>query len=343
VPQSEPRGDSVDAGGDAPLLSLVLTGRNDGYGGDFLARFFRSLRFNHQQLSARGISHELVFVEWAPPPDRPLIRDEIATAIPELDLAVCSWYVVDPQYQEVLSLNPRLEYLEFPAKNVGVRRARGRFVLTSNCDVCLGRRVVEALAGGMLEPGVLYRAARHDVNLPAGRPLDWSVLEDPQCLAGPAHVLKPPYMGSATGDFVMLDRQSFHAIGGFNEVYRVARIGIDRNVLVKALSHGLRIADVGGPVYHENHEGSYRLNPRAYEGRETEAPWGDRRWHSGGVSYVNAPNWGLADAPVREIGNRTWYLEFSWTAVPPAVDLRRIVLPVARGSGPPPGHYVRKR
>ena len=146
----------------------------------------------------------------------------------------------------------------------------------------------------MLEPRVLYRAPRHDLTLPAERPpLDWSVLEDPRNLAGPAHVLKPPYMGSATGDFVLLDRESFHEIGGFNEVYRVARIGVDRNILVKALSSGLRIADIGGPVYHENHEGSYRLNPTAYAGRETEAPWGDRRWHSGGVSYVNPPTWGL--------------------------------------------------
>jgi hypothetical protein len=172
---------------------------------------------------------------------------------------------------------------------------------------------------------------------------DWDALEDPRHLAGPAHVLKPPYMGSATGDFVLLDRESFHEIGGFNEVYRVARIGVDRNILVKALSNGLRIADIGGPVYHENHEGSYRLNPTAYAGRETEAPWGDRRWHSGGVSYVNPPTWGLSDAPIRAIAERVWYLDFSWDAVPPLVELQRVVLPVARGSGPPPGHYVRKR
>jgi hypothetical protein len=337
-------GGIADAGDQRPALSLVLTGRNDGYGGDFLARFFRSFRFNHQQMVLRGIAHELVFVEWAPPHGAALIRDRIFDAIPELDPSVCSWYVVDPRYQEELSLNPRLEYLEFPAKNVGVRRARGRFVLTSNCDVCFGRQIFDALAGNTLEPRVLYRAPRHDLTLPAERPpLDWSVLEDPRNLAGPAHVLKPPYMGSATGDFVLLDRDSFHEIGGFNEVYRVARIGVDRNILVKALSSGLRIADIGGPVYHENHEGSYRLNPTAYAGRETEAPWGDRRWHSGGVSYVNPSTWGLSDAPVRAIGDRTWYLDFSWEAVPPLVDLQRIVLPVARAGSPLPGHYVRKR
>jgi hypothetical protein len=327
-----------------PLLSIVLTGRNDGYGGDFLARLVRTLRFNLRELGARGIIHEIVFVEWAPPVERPSLREALFDAAPELDPHVFAWYAVDPQYHTVLSLNPRLEYLEFPAKNVGVRRARGRFVLTSNCDVYFGRRIFDTLADGTLEPGVLYRAPRHDLTLPGERPsLDWSLLEDPRHLTGPAHVLKPPYMGSATGDFVLLDRESFHEIGGFNEIYRVARIGVDRNILVKALSSGLRIADIGGPVYHENHEGSYRLDPTAYAGRENEAPWGDRRWHSGGVSYVNPPTWGLSEAPVREIGERIWYLDFSWEAVPPLVDLRRIVLPVARPGSPAPGHYVRKR
>jgi len=327
-----------------PLVSLVLTGRNDGYGGDFTSRFFRTLRFNHTQLRARGIAHEVVFVEWAPPPGNPLLADQIFDAIPDLDPGVCAWYVVDRRYQEALSLNPRLEYLEFPAKNVGVRRARGRFVLTSNCDVYLGRRVLEALESGRLAPRVLYRAPRHDIKLTVDQSsLDWAVLEDPRNLDGPAHVLKPPYMGSATGDFVLLDRDSFHEIRGFNEIYRGARIGIDRNVLVKALSSGLTIEDIGGPVYHVNHVGSYRVAPAAYAGREAEAPWGDRRWHASGVSYANPPTWGLSTAPQRQATDRVSYLDFSWEAVPPLVDLRRVVLPVARQGGPPPGQYVRKR
>lgn len=327
----------------APMVSIVLTGRNDGYGGDFVARFFRTLRFNHRQLVARGIAYELVFVEWAPPPHTPRLIERLVEEIPELGPELRAWYVVDPQYQEALSLNPRLEFLEFLAKNVGIRRARGRFVLTSNCDVFLGRRVLDALQQDTLRPGTLYRAPRHDVALPeqCGE-IDFAVLEDPAILAGPAHRLKPPYMGSATGDFVLLDRNSFHRIRGFNEVYRVARIGIDRNLLVKALSSGIDIADIGGPVYHVTHEGSYRLNPTAYAGREAEAPWGDRRWHAGGVSYVNPPTWGLADAPVRRAG-LWWHVDFSWRAVPPLVDLRGVVLPTARLGMPTPGQYVRKR
>ena len=326
-----------------PYVSVVLTGRNDGYGGDFVERFFRTLRFNLQQFRAHGITHELVFVEWAPPPGQPLLVERVFDEVPELDPACCAWYVVDPAYHEALSLNPRLEYLEFPAKNVGIRRGRGEFILTSNCDVFFGRRIIDVLARRALEPCVLYRAPRHDIDLPPEcAALDWEVLEDPAVLAGPAHRLKPPFMGSATGDFILLDRASFHRMRGFNEIYRVARIGIDRNLLVKTVSMGFRIADIGGPVYHVNHEGSYRLNPAAFAGREHEAPWGDRRWHSAGVSYVNPESWGLASAPTRNDRHCT-HLDFEWQAVPKAVDLKGVVLPVARHGHPYPGQYVRKR
>ena len=209
--QSEPGGAPHTSADSSPLLSIVLTGRNDSYGGDFAARFFRALRFNHEQLTARAIAHEVVFVEWAPPPDVPLLFERLASEMPSFNRCVCSWYVVDPSYQFALSLNPRLEYLEFVAKNVGVRRAAGRFILTTNCDVYLGRRVLDALERETLEPRVLYRAPRHDLNLPnAHSHVSWELLEDPANLAGPAHVLKPPYMGSGTGDFVLLARESFH-------------------------------------------------------------------------------------------------------------------------------------
>jgi hypothetical protein len=344
VPPSDAGPADAPSAASDPLLSIVLTGRNDGHGGDFVSRFLRALRFNHRELVSRGIGHEVVFVEWAPPAGAPLLIDRLLEAAPEIDPAVCSWYVVDGRYQEALSQNPRLRYLEFLAKNAGVRRARGAYVLATNCDVYLGRQVVDALAARRLRPRVLYRAPRHDIKLTVDQSsLDWEILEDPRNVDGEAYALKPPYMGSGTGDFVLLDRESFHAMRGFNEVYRVARIGIDRNVLVKALSSGFAIEDIGGPVYHVNHVGSYRVDGGAWAGRESEAPWGDRRWHASGVSYLNPRDWGLARAPERRLSGQVVRLDFDWEAVPDLVDLRRVVAPVAREGLPRPAQYVRKR
>ena len=190
----------------------------------------------------------------------------------------------------------------------------------------------------------MYRAPRFDIKFAADySSLDWDVLEDPRNLDGVPKQLKPPFMGGGTGDFVLMDRPSFHEIRGFNEVYRAARFGIDHNVLVKALSSGLSIEDIGGPVYHINHVGSYRLTADVYAGREAEAPWGDSRWHSRGVVYSNPETPGdWQKAPMRESAERCWHLDFSWDAVPPLVDLKGVVLPAASAGGPAPGRYVSK-
>jgi hypothetical protein len=240
-------------------------------------------------------------------------------------------YVVDPAYQEALSLNPRLQYLEYPAKNVGIRRATGEFVLATNCDVLLGRHVLDVFARKALAPRTIYRAPRYDLQpevIPE-RPA-WSDVEDPRRLHSVPPVLKPPLFAGGTGDFVLADRGAFHELRGFNEVYRGVRFGIDPNFLVKALSAGVPIVDIGGPVYHINHEDSYRLNRQTYAGREADAPWGNVRWHSRHVVYANPEDWGLAGARETAIDAATRRLEFSWAAVPPLVDLRRVVLPVAR-------------
>jgi hypothetical protein len=326
-----------------PYLSVVLTGRNDDYGNDFRTRFLRTLEFNHCELVRRGVCFEIVFVEWAPEPERPLLMDIVPDALPALrDSTTFHGIVVDRRYQQALSLNPRLEYLEFLAKNVGIRRSAGEYILATNCDVFLGRRVLDVIEHGALEPRVLYRAARHDLKMTVDTSrVDWRLLEDENSLERRGHVLKPPLYGGGTGDFILLDRSSFQALRGFNEVYRVARIGIDQNFVVKVLSAGLTIRDIGGPVYHLNHPGSYQMSRELYKGREAEAPYGDIRWHSRSVVYVNPQTWGLARAPERARGTQKISLEFSWDAVPPLVDLRRVVLPAARPGAPDPSSYAR--
>ena len=326
----------------APLVSIVLTGRNDEYGVDFQTRFLRTLAFNTRELAARKIPYEVVFVEWAPDPRRPLLVDIVVDAIPALrDNPAFRGIVVDRAYHAALSLNPRLEYLEFIAKNVGIRRALGEYVLTTNCDVFFSRAVLDVLQQARLERRVLYRAVRYDVKITVDSSLvDWEMLEDPRNLEHPPRTLTPPFMGGGTGDFLLLDRASLHGVRGFNEVYRVARVGVDHNFVVKVLSDGLSIRDIGGPVYHLNHLGSYRITRHVYKGREAAAPYGNIRWQSRGVIYVNPTTWGLANAPAVQQSAQTSTLRFSWDAVPPLVDLRRVVLPVARAGAPYPGSYV---
>ena len=309
-----------------PYLSIVVTGRNDGYGGDFVERFLATLQFNHRELTARGITHEFVLVEWAPVPGAPLLADVMDARCPSPVAAMLRTVIVDPAYQDAMTLNPRVVYQEFLAKNAGIRRARGEYVVVTNSDVMFGRHILGRLERQELEPAVLYRAPRYDLvgSLDIDR-LEWASLEDPANLARPAKRIRPPYFRGATGDFIALERASFHRLRGFNEIYRVARIGIDANLLIHALASGVRIVDIGGPVYHIDHELSYQKVRTTYEGREAEAHYGDVRWNFNAVVYRNRDQWGLSDAPERRLGSRRTRLDFSWDAVPPMVDLSGIM------------------
>jgi hypothetical protein len=312
----------------SPLLSIVVTGRHDNYGGDFNDRFFTALRFNHARLAERQVPFEVILVEWNPIPGSPYLSELVARACPQLDATVLRRIVVAPEYHAALTQNPRIPYLEYVAKNVGIRRAAAPFILATNTDIVLGRHVVDVIASRQLEGGTVYRAPRFDIKIGADQSgIGWDALEDAgNHIRRP--VLAPPLFAGGSGDFALADRETFHALRGYNEVYRAGRHGLDHNFLVKAHGAGFRIVDIGGPVYHINHVGSYRISKSLYRDDPESAPWGDSRWHSRHVVYSNPDGWGLGEAPARTLPDGTVLLGFDWQAAAPLVDLRRIVLPM---------------
>jgi hypothetical protein len=90
---------------------------------------------------------------------------------------------------------------------------------------------------------------------------------------------------------------------------------------------GMRIVEIGGAVYHVDHVGSLRVTKAFHRHNRAESPWGDLDWRSERVAYNNREDWGLAEAPSRQAPDGVVFLDFDWKAVPPLVELRRIVLP----------------
>jgi hypothetical protein len=315
----------------APYLTIIVTGRNDDFGGDFNDRFFGALRFNHECLRAAGIAHEFVFVEWRPIDGKPYLATVLGDAFPELSDCELRSYVVDPCYHDALSLNPRIQFQEFIAKNVGIRRARGQFVLTTNTDIYLGRGVLEFLAAQSLSARVLYRAPRHDLTWNGdASSMTWEILHDERNWEEVNHI-KPPWFTNASGDFLLLDRQTYRELRGFNEIYRNAKIHMDGNFCVKAHATGVSLVNIDTPVFHVG-RGTLHAQRDTYRDRPADAPWGDIRWNST-VLYMNGPEWGLGDAPERSLDERVTYLDFDWRAVGPMVQLRRILSPAAPQAG----------
>ena len=315
----------------SPTVSIVVTARHDNYGGDVGERILAPIEFNAARLSEHGVAYEVILVEWDPIPGRPLLAEVLTERLPAVTNRTIRRIVVAPQYQQALTQNPRAGYMEYLAKNVGIRRATAPFVLVSNIDILLGRQVVETLASDRLTAGTVYRAPRYDIKLGVDQTgLSWESLEN-QTNQVYRSVLRPPLYSHGSGDFMLTDRETFHRLRGFNEVYRVARAGIDQNFLAKAHGAGHCIEELAGPVYHINHVGSFRISREGHD-NSADSPWGRLGWPARYVTYNNPDGWGLGAAPARELPDGTTYLDFDWKAVPPLVELRRIVLPARHGA-----------
>jgi hypothetical protein len=312
----------------APYVSIILTGRNDDFGGDFNIRLFRAIEFNHRHLSDRGIPHEFIFVEWRPVAGKPWLAEVLANRYPDLVPHTLTSYVADLAYHEAFSLNHKLQFQEFIAKNIGIRRCRGEYILTTNTDIYVSRGVLDVLERRALEPRVLYRVRRIDLKDDIDcDPMEWSVLEDPRNY-DTINEIRPPCFTNASGDFLLLDRESYARLRGFNEVYRVAKVHMDSNFCLKAYSSGLTLTPLDAPVYHVG-PGTLNSQVALYADRPGDAPWGDTRWKRA-VVYENDPGWGLWNAPTHAVRDGIHYLEFTQAAVPPLVALQRVVLPPSR-------------
>ena len=147
-----------------PDLSIVVVGRNDNYGGDFTSRFQNCINWNTKWLEHYKLRTEIVFVNWNPveennslaneldwPKNRSFVEYRILTVPNELHVKFD-----DPLVRDKVPL------YEFIAKNVGIRRSEGKYVLCINADVLLHPETVKYLASGNLDTSKYYRADRWD-------------------------------------------------------------------------------------------------------------------------------------------------------------------------------------
>jgi hypothetical protein len=146
----------------APYVSLVATARNDDHGGNLLGRMQVFIDAWINQCKRHGLDSELILVEWNPPPD----RDRLDTALRwPADTSPCQVRIitVPPELHARYHHSAALPLYQMIAKNVGIRRARGEFILPTNIDIVFSDELVAFLASRQLEKGRMYRIDRHDV------------------------------------------------------------------------------------------------------------------------------------------------------------------------------------
>ena len=157
----------------APYISVVVAARNDNHGGNMIGRMQAFVDSWIIQASRYDLSSEIVVVEWNPPADRPRLMDELRW--PE-DMGPCEVRFIEVP-REAHDRLPQANVIplhQMIAKNAGIRRARGQFVLATNLDIIFSAELMRFLGERRLERRKMYRMDRTDVAsyLPAGATVD---------------------------------------------------------------------------------------------------------------------------------------------------------------------------
>ena len=150
-----------------PYLSIVLAGRNDNYGGDFEERMRWCLQWLQTMLSAYPIATELLVINYNPVADRPALQDVLPLSFNLQNVSVRYITVSNEVHQNYLKEYPvkKLPFLEYVAKNVGIYRAKGEYILCINPDIIIPKETFAYIYAKKLSDGFFYRADRFDHNI----------------------------------------------------------------------------------------------------------------------------------------------------------------------------------
>ena len=169
-----------------------------------------SIRCLANQCKTENLPTELILVEWNPPNDRPSLMDAMVWNGITSDKFQVRIIHVPSAIHEHLNGPAAIPLHQFIAKNVGIRRAKGRFVLATNVDILLSNELVHFLGQRTLRPGHVYRVDRHDATI------------DPAEFETPKKTLK------ATADSVIRIHKKqgtlYPHMGVFDRIYRDPRL-----------------------------------------------------------------------------------------------------------------------
>ncbi|HRO74664.1 MAG TPA: hypothetical protein PLP27_00780 [Crocinitomicaceae bacterium] len=145
-----------------PYLSIVVVSRNDNHGGDLTKRTSAFVNSVYVQAKKYKLQTELIFVEWNPLADKPYLKDVLPLPH-ENEFVSLRFIIVSKEIHDTYRNGATIPLYQMIGKNVGIRRAKGAFVLCTNVDILFSDKNFEFLAEKKLQKGTYYRANRCDI------------------------------------------------------------------------------------------------------------------------------------------------------------------------------------
>lgn len=287
---SEP---TVPADSSRPILSFIITARNDAYMGDFKWRFRTTCDMIARNLAAIGRPGrmEIIVCDWNS--DVPMHREMVLSPLAR-DIVR---FIVVPPHVAV----PAQKDSTFPnciINNVGIRRARGEFLALTNADI-------------MFTPATLLMLLAVLEGTIPGVPIRQSVMEAGRRQLPVSHVMRsPPYfeldeyisrnaglfplegqhLGSAApADLLVMHRDVWFECGGVDERFIYwGWMDVDLVMRVTQRYPLVPLANYGISVIHLEHYTEKRnYDPKSFHRRVNRSVDNPQ-------FRVNDDNWGLA-------------------------------------------------
>ena len=266
-------------------VCAVFASRNDDYVPDNEARIRAVIEWN-----SKILCDEIIFVEWNPLPDAPLLSVALAK-----DYKNVRAYVVPKEIHQRMCTNPRIPVMEYFAKNVGIRRARSEYICATNADILWDQNV--AKIRWFLDKRLVFRTRRIEL-LWSGQGLNQQYLRNHESRIEFKYGWKQ-WITYGCGDFTLAHRELWHRARGYDESLKKSRFNCDGRGLLQLLCLGGKPIQMGFH-YHLHHQNSSACSGNSSHGESFEY------WRN--LPYENHSDWGLGDCVEKPLGERVWIL-----------------------------------
>ena len=141
-------------------FSFIVASRNDNHGGNMKEKnqfFINRWAYSVKKLD---INCELIIVDWNSPKK---LRNTLI--IPKLNKNQSIKIIEVPnKIHKKFNNNKKLNMFQMIAKNVGARRAAGKYLILTNIDIVFSNNLLEFLKNEQLDENCIYRVDRYDIN-----------------------------------------------------------------------------------------------------------------------------------------------------------------------------------
>ncbi len=143
-------------------LSFVITARNDNYGGNLISRTMTSIRVLTFLVNKYKIPSEIVLVEYNPVLNKKYFINELT--IPKNPFLSIRGIIVPSEFHNKVRKN-NIPLLEYIAKNIGIRRSYGKYIIATNPDIIISESLIKFISENKLNPHCFYRTNRSDISI----------------------------------------------------------------------------------------------------------------------------------------------------------------------------------